>query len=200
VALEYFTLAEIRALPDVTEGGYSDAVIEAANAHFVSIVEREVGTSFISRTVTDEVHDGGVYEIILKKRFVLSVTSATENGTAVTDTLSVSSNGLLQRFATGSYTPKVWLSGSRNIRVTYSAGYSATCPADLKSAVMWATRDRLITQGSQNGIDVRRTSVTNDLGGTTQFLLPGEKRPTGYPELDALIASYQRSTSPLGIA
>jgi hypothetical protein len=190
VALEYFTLAEIRALPDVTEGGYSDAVIEAANAHFVSIVEREVGTSFISRTVTDEVHDGGVYEIILKKRFVLSVTSATENGTAVTDTLSVSSNGLLQRFATGSYTPKVWLSGSRNIRVTYSAGYSATCPADLKSAVMWATRDRLITQGSQNGIDVRRTSVTNDLGGTIQYVLPGEKRPTGYPELDAVIARW----------
>jgi hypothetical protein len=57
---------------------------------------------------------------------------------------------------------------------------------------LWAARDRLMSQGSQNGIDVRRTSVTNDLGGTIQYVLPGEKRPSGYPELDAVIGRWSR--------
>lgn len=198
---DYFTLTEFRTLPemdDTTE--YTEAKVLAAAAHFTEIVEREVGTSFIARTVTNEVHDGGSAQIILGKRFVLSVTSATENGVAVTDTLSVSSNGILHRFATGSYTPGAWRPGVRNLRVTYQAGYSATCPADLKSAIMWATRDRLLSQNGENTHDPRMSSMTNDLAGTTQFVLPGEKRPTGYPELDALIASYQRTTSPVGIA
>ena len=54
-----------------------------------------------------------------------------------------------------------------NVVVTYSAGEYATVPADIKGAVMWATRDRLLSEKSENGIDPRRTSMTTDLGGTT---------------------------------
>jgi hypothetical protein len=94
----------------------------------------------------------------------------------------------------------VWTAGAGNVVVTYTAGRYTTCPDDIKDAVMWATRDRLLSQGDRAGIDVRRTSMSNDLGGTTTYLLPGEKRPTGYPDLDALISSYTRTTPSLGFA
>jgi hypothetical protein len=192
VALEYFTLVEFRALPDMADvSKFSDTRVDEAAANIVKIIEREVGTSFIARTVTDEVHDGGVYEIILKKPFVLSVASATENGTAVTDTLSVSSNGLLQRFASGSYTPKMWRAGSRNLRVTYSAGYSSTVPADVKEAAMRGTRAYLLETRDQAGVIDRRSTMTNDLGGSTTFVIAGKDHPTGYPQVDAVIVGWR---------
>jgi hypothetical protein len=64
---------------------------------------------------------------------------------------------------------------------------------------MWATRDRLLGQGDMAGIDVRRTTVATEFG-TTSYVLPGEKRPTGYPDLDALIASYIRTAPSFGFA
>jgi hypothetical protein len=200
VALEYFTLAEIRALPDVTEGSYSDAVIEAAEAFFVSIVEREVGVPFIPRTFVDTLDGNGRAELVLTHDQIRSLTSVTVNGVSVTVGNLTAADGVLRYSTSGGGAGTTWTQGVSNVVVTYSAGEYTTCPADVKNAVMWATRDRLISQGSQNGIDVRRTSITNDLGGTTQFLLPGEKRPTGYPELDAVIASYVRNTVSLGFA
>jgi hypothetical protein len=187
---DYFTLAELRALPDCSGSTFTDAQINAAAAHFVDIVEREVGFPMISRTLVES-YDGGRYEIFLRSPLVVSVTSATENGTTVTDTLRVTPSGILTRYASAStFTPKAWLPGYGNVTVTYVAGKTA-CPDDVKGAVMWATRDRLLSQTDQSGIDVRRTTVNNDFG-TTTYVLPGEKRPTGFPELDAIIASHKR--------
>jgi hypothetical protein len=93
----------------------------------------------------------------------------------------------------------VWTCGVSNVTVVYSAGDFATCPADIKDAVMWATRDRLLSQDARTGSDARKTTVNTEYG-TTTYVLPGEKRPTGYPELDALIASYLRSTPSYGFA
>jgi hypothetical protein len=83
-----------------------------------------------------------------------------------------------------------------NVVVTYTAGLYSACPPDVKDAVMWAVRDRLLGQDDRAGIDIRKTSQSNDLGGVTTYILPGEKRPTGYPDLDAVIASRQRSLGP----
>ena len=192
MALEYFTLAEFRELPEMYDAAkFTDTRIDAAAAHIVGILELEVGTSFVARTVTDEVHSGGCYEIILNSPFVLSATSATENGTTVTDTLSVSHNGLLQRFASGSYVPKAWLSGSRNLRVTYEAGYAATVPADIKEATMRGTRAYLLETRDQAGVLDRRSQITNELGGSTTFVIAGKDHPTGYPQVDAVIVAWR---------
>ncbi len=51
-------------------------------------------------------------------------------------------------------------------------------------------------KGDLSGVDVRKTSVNTDFG-TTNYILPGEKRPTGYPELDAIL--LRRSRGP-GVA
>jgi hypothetical protein len=189
VALDYFTLAELRALPDVTEGGFTDAQITFEAEVMQSAVESACQASFVGRATVETLDGTGGTTLRLKTPYVISITSVTVDGVTLTDQFTVDA-GILERRTAGTYTSQPWTRGRRNIVVTYSAGYSSSPPSDIKGAVMWAVRDRLLTKGSQNGIDVRRTSVTNDLGGTVQYVLPGEKRPTGYPELDAVIARW----------
>lgn len=196
---EYFTLPELNALPNMGEQRYTDARKEAAAAYVVGIIERVVGTSFVARTVTAEVHDGGAYEIVLDKPHVISVTSATESGSAVTDSLSVK-GGVLQKFASGSYTPGWWTTGTRNVTVTYQAGYSAAAPADLKEAALLATRWRLIASNSNSDMNARQTSITNEMGGTVQYAIASAERPTGYPEVDAVIIGWRDRLNVFGFA
>ena len=196
---EYFTLAEFRLLPDTSNATkYPDALVLDAAAYVTAILEREVGTSFISRTVTGEIHDGGTCEIVLRAPFVLSVTSATENGVTVTDTLRAQS-GVLRRFATAGYSPGWWSTGTGNVAVTYAAGYSAAPPADIKSAVMQGTRARLMDTSATAGINDRRTSMTNE-SGTVSFVIAGEGRPTGYPVVDEVIMGWKRKLDVFGFA
>lgn len=193
---EYFTLEEFQALPECGLGTFTEAEVDAAEGFFVSILEREVGSPFVLRAETVTLDGSGSAALILPRADIAALSAVTVDGDVVDVGLLSSSSGIL-RYLTGG---TVWPCGVGNIEVTYAYGAYATVPADVKSAVMWATRDRLLSQSNQNGIDVRRTSMTNDLGGTIQYVLPGEKRPTGYPELDALIASYQRNTPTFGFA
>lgn len=194
---EYFTLAELRALPDVSDAArFPDVRCEAAAAHIVSIIEREVGTSFIPRTITDEPHDGGGDAIILFNPRVLSVISAKENGVAVTDTLMVR-NGILLRLS-GGY-PAYWRLGYNNVLVTYSSGYTAVPPADVKEMALKGTRAHLLATAADVGINDRRTSMSTDMG-VIQFTTAGENRPTGYPEVDAMIMGWKAQVDFLGFA
>lgn len=197
---EYFTLAELNALPNMGEGRYTDARKEAAAAYVVGIIERVVKTSFVARAVTDERHDGGRDGIVLRHPYVVSVTSATESGVAVTDTLRVV-NGVLRRFSSAtSFAPVSWSSGIGNVLVTYQSGYSSTAPADVKEAALLATRWRLIASNSNSDMNARQTSMTNDMGGTTQYAVAGAERPTGYPEVDAVIIGWRDRLNVFGFA
>jgi hypothetical protein len=190
MALEYFTEAELKALPDMSSE--STARIEAAGAWAVEVIERIVGTSFIARTVTDEVHDGGSNQVILEKPYVLSVTSATQNGVAVTDDLRVR-GGILRKFSGAtSFAPMVWTAGCGNISVTYESGYSSTPPADIKEAALAATRWHLLEGRASNVHSPRQTSITNEMGGTVNFATAGSDRPTGYPDVDAVIVGWRK--------
>jgi hypothetical protein len=196
---DYFTLAELRALPDMNDSArYTDARVESAAAYIVSVIERVVRASFVARTVTDEVHDGGTYDIVLRNSHVLSATSATVGGVAVTNTLSVL-GGVLQQYAPGATSPTLWTAGSRNVKVTYEAGYSVVPPADIKEAALQGTRARLLSKDSQASIDDRRTSMTTELG-TVQYVIAGENRPTGYPEVDAVILGWRDTLNTFGFA
>lgn len=192
---DYFTLAELRALPDCAGSAFTDAQINAAAAYFTAIVEREVGFPFIPRTYTETFDGCGQRAILLGQAYIRSLTSVTVDGVSVSVGSFTTASGVLRylNWATWSY------SAPSNVVVVYSASKYATCPADVKDAVMWATRDRLMAQSDQNDVDIRKTSITTDYG-TTSYILPGEKRPTGYPDLDAVIASYVRNTASLGFA
>lgn len=192
---EYFTLVELRALPDVSNSTtFPDATVEAAAARVVSIIERVCQTSFVARTVTGEVHDGGCYEIFLDKPWALSVTSATENGVAVTDTLRLNNVRVL-RYASGSYTPRPWLAGFDNVAITYQAGYSATVPADIKDAALQATRYRLLTRASTASMNDRATSITNEFGNVNLSVATNDT-PFGLPEVDSVVTSWRDYLSP----
>ena len=193
---EYFTLAEIQALPDMAAA--STAAVDAAEAYFVKIVERELDRAFVPRTITDELDGNGTGTLYLTRSDVISLTSVMVDGVSVSTALLTGRHGRLRYKVSngGWHTP--FLRGVANVTVVYSAG-QATPPADIKDAVMWATRDRLLSQDYRTGSDARRTSVNTQFG-TTTYVLPGEKRPTGYPELDAVIASYMRSTPSYGFA
>lgn len=210
---DYFTIAEFRALPDMSDTDrYSDALVLLRAAEVTGIIEREVGTSFVARQVTDEPHNGGPvqplpgapgviaylplvgsYSIVLDSDYVQTgqPVTATENGDAVTDDLVVT-HGVLRRFSPGDRIyPLPWLPGTGNVLVSYVAGYSAQPPPDIKAAAMDGTRYRLLEKDSQAGIDARRTSTTTEMG-TTTFVVAGEKRPTGYPDVDSVILGWAR--------
>lgn len=196
---DYFTLAEFRLLPDMgSSTTYSDDQILAAAAYFTAIVEREIGEPFIPRTFTETLSGAGAYGLVLGQSHVRSIGSLTVGGTTV-DTSLIDTFGGVLRYKANLYAGPVWTPGVANVVVTYVAGRYSAAPADIKDAVMWATRDRLLGQSDQNGVDIRRTSLATDMG-TVSYVLPGEKRPTGYPELDALIASYVRTTPSFGFA
>jgi len=190
---EYFTLVEFRLLPQMSDDEqYPNARVEAKAAEAVADIEREVGTSFIGREVTER-YDGTRGGINLRKRYVLAdpAPEATESGVAVTDDLVVD-DGILYRFVTGASTPSGWARGRLNVEVTYTAGYSDEPPADIKEAAMQLTRLRLLETDSHAVMDARATQLTNEMGGTTTYAVAGLERPTGYPMIDAKIMSWKR--------
>lgn len=190
---DYFTLAEFQLLPDLPSA--TEAEVLAAAAYFTEIVEREVGRPLVPRTFTETFSGCGSRQLVLGQPDIRSLTTVTVDGASVNVALLTAVSGVLQYLGGG-----LWSGATpSNVVVVYSAGKFATCPADIKNAVMWATRDRLLEQSNQAGIDVRKTSVSTEFG-VTSYVLPGEKRPTGYPELDALIASYSRKVPSLGFA
>lgn len=198
---DYFTLAELRALPDVSNASkYPDSRVLDVAAQFVAIIEREVGVAFIARTVTAERHDGGTDEITLNRGYVRSITSATENGVAVSDTLTADAGGVLLRFSgANGGTPISWASGRRNVSVTYVHGYSAAPPADIKAQALKATRLELMATAATNGMNDRQTSLSTEQG-VIGFIVAGPDRPTGYPQLDAVIKGWQARLDVLGFA
>ena len=85
-------------------------------------VELDLGRAIVKQTVT-ETRDGGNPVIRLKKTPVISVTSVTENGAALTSgDYILRRSSMLQRGTTTSRWR--WASGWENVTVTYVAGYA----------------------------------------------------------------------------
>lgn len=198
MSFDYFTEAELRVLPDMGDTArYTTDRLSAAHDWIVDIIEREVGTSFVGRTITDEVHDG-YSPLVLDEPFVISVTSATESGTAVTDTLDVRGNVVTRRSA-GSWVALPWVPGVGNVLVTYVAGYTETPPGDIKEAALKAARLHLLEGDDRAAIDERRTSITSEVG-TISLTVPDADHPTGYPSVDAVIVGWRSRLDVLGFA
>jgi len=188
---EYFTLVELRALPQMADATlYSEARCLAAAAHVTAVIERFVDTSFIARTVTSEIHDGGGNVVFLKKPWALSVTTATENGTAVTDTLRLKDQRVLRYSSATTYTPKSWLAGCDNVAITYQAGYSATVPSDIKEAALRATRLHLLATNSNAAPTARQTQLVTE-NGTVTLPPASSDRPFGQPDIDSVILGWR---------
>lgn len=198
---EYFTLPELRALPQLGEADrYPTDRCEAAAAWAVGVIEREVGTSFILRTVTDELHDGGALELVLEQPFAQNTAAlaVTENGTAVTATLRVRS-GVLRKYGAASI-PFAFAYGFANVSVTYEYGYSSTVPGDVKEAALQLTRAHLLETDSDGWSADRLAELTNEMGGTAKTATVDRDHPTGYPSIDAVIVAWRDKIDVFGFA
>jgi hypothetical protein len=200
--MAYFTTVEFRdVMPDMASAAnYPDARVELARDAIESLIEQVCGTSFIERTVTETVDGSGRNGILLSSAYVRSITSVTIDGVLETGYDYTFESGLLERNTTGGFTPSSWVCGRRNIVVVYTAGYSTAPPADLKMATMLATRDRVLVLSGAGGQSSRATSISNELGGTTQFSIANADNPTGLPEADATIMRWANYVRVPGIA
>lgn len=204
MALEYFSIGEFRALPHMGDTAkYPDARVEAVAARVVAVAEGSAGVSFIPREHIDvksgtRANQASGYAIVLVKRRPFEVTALTQSGVTLSPAelseLKVV-GGVVRWYAGGGTVPSPWEDGVDNIVVTYHAGYE-TVPADIKEAVMQATRSLLLSGAANSALDARRTSLTTEAG-TINFVVPGEGRPTGFPEVDEVLQRYRRSRAPL---
>lgn len=189
MTFEYFTLAELRALPDLEE--HDDDRLEEAHDWIAGIVERECETSFVVRTVTAERTTGsGLCALRLKDPYVRSVTAVTVDGVVYSApelaALYLEDGYLEQPIGT------VWSDATRgNVTVTYTAGYATAPPADLKQAMMRGARNWVLTNAAWSGKDSRATSINNEYG-NIQLMVATVDHPTGLPDVDATIMAWAR--------
>ena len=203
MALEYFTEAELRALPQMSDTvTYTSARIDAAGAWAVTTFEQFCGVAFIPRSYTER-FDGSRanrtnFGLVLTKRRATAVTALKQDGVLFTagELLELYvDGGVVKRLPAGTYVPRAWNEGIGNIEGTYTHGF-AQVPGDVKEAALQVTRSRLLGTNSNADFDDRRTSMTTEMG-TVNFVIAGEDRPTGYPEVDAVLQRYRKARAPL---
>lgn len=193
---DYFTLDELRALPQMGDTvKYPDDRVEAAAAYIVGIIEREVDTAFVSRTVTNEIHDGGGATIVLDHADVTAVTTLTVDGVAVDPSNYVVTSGVV-RLTSGVFGAGI---GNVSVTYTYSQGdiLDGVSFADVKEVALKGTRAHLLATGQNTAMDDRRTSLNTEAG-TISFTVAGTDHPTGYPEVDATIVAWRNRVGGLG--
>jgi len=194
----YFTEEELRDLPQMDDTTrYTESRITAAREWIESIIERKVGASFEPRTFT-ETFDGdranSMVGIILSQPYAREVTAFVSNGvTFSVDQLAALSirDGVLIQRAGGWFTATApWQPGRRNLVATYSAYLMTTPPADIKEASLTAVRDWLLRRYAQQGVSDRAMSIQNEMGNTVFATANDLFRPTGIPDVDAVIMGW----------
>lgn len=196
-------MADFRLLPDMASAtNYPDALVLEAAAYITAIIDREIFGSvqgqligFIPRTITETLDGSGYNHLVLSTPYVRSLTSVTIGGTSV-GTSGVDVQGGVLRYTNRG----VWTSGIGNVVVQYTAGFGTAVPADIRGAAMHGTRYRLLTTSAKSSQAARAVSTSNEAGGTTTYVIAGPDRPTGFPEVDAVIMGWKARTASFGFA
>lgn len=221
----YFSLPEIRQLPDILPDRYPDPMVDLARGWIEQIIERTCRTSFVYRekteTITREIQPaagqlglvgvssgygygwptgGDISSLFLSSLYVRSVSAVSVDGVPLSAddlaALRIRKGGILRWPVT---TSCGW-AGSEDVTVTYLAGYSETPPGDIKAAAMQAVRYRLLTfYNGKSGPSDRMMSMSTEQGTTQYSTASPEGRPTGLPEVDAVIVGWARELNAVGV-
>lgn len=219
----YFDIDDLRALPDVDdEGAYPDARVERARRWIEAIVDRHCHTSFVRR-YHRQVFDGdrlnAAGTLLLREQWIRDVLSVKVDGTFFTTDqlaqLAVFDEGRIERYRTGygvfdntvyqgwaygdGFGATPWPRGRRNIDVRYAAGWSDEPPDDLAEVAVSAARHHLLDVDGESGIPTRATSITNEYG-NVNLSTANEDRPTGIPNVDAVLNGWRETVRIPGIA
>lgn len=195
MALEYFVEADLRALAQMDNTTlYPLARVDAVAAFVVGRIEGFCRTAFVTRSAT-ETHDAGC-EIVLRQPFALALTTVMVDGVSVNVADLSLASGVVRYKAGGTFAA----ANLGGVAVAYTHGYSVTPPLDVKEVALAWTRYRLLATNSNVEHDARRTQVTNDMGGTTTYAVASKDRPSGYPEVDAVLVDWRDRLNVFGFA
>jgi prepilin-type processing-associated H-X9-DG protein len=185
VTFSYVTLAELRALPNLADTAkFTNAELVAATDWFETLFEDYTGVAWVPRTATDERHSGNGNVVFLDHLFPRTITAVRSYSDAATSTaytaneladLRLEPSGAIRRNTLGWFTSAYGL-----IAVDYTHGWDAP-PADVIEAAKVAIRAHLIDDYQAN----RQFAVSTEAG-IIRTSQPGEGRPFGLPEVDAV--------------
>jgi hypothetical protein len=176
----YVSLADIRAIPSLSNAtSYPNDKLEEARIWFEDKAEIFCGRAFVPR-FGHEVLDGtGSDTIFLDHLNIRTLLYVKVNGVAQTGltTWDLKRSGKVVR-DTG-----VFAAGELNVEVGFEYGLDEP-DADLRAAALTAIKAKLL--GDRSGIPERALTMTTDVGGFT-LALAGKDRPTGIPDVDAVL-------------
>jgi hypothetical protein len=136
-----FTVAEARAFDKqqlASSTDYTNAAIIAKEEEVRDFLARVCSVDFLPTTHTDEYQDGlGGSSLLLDWPLVTAVTAASIRSDTTWTDLTVTELGQLQVFDTGElyWDGGYWPVGRRNVKLTYTAGYT-TVPDLIKRAAL----------------------------------------------------------------
>jgi hypothetical protein len=183
----FFELADLRAVDGLAGNStlYPTAALRAARDRVETFFEDVTAEAWVPRFAR-ETHTGdGGSLIVLDQVSGRSVVSVSLDGVAATDLtiFKLLPEGLER--TTGAFTsPSGGADG--NVIVEYLYGADEP-PADLWGAAMRLARHMVL--GSNSRIDERTMAMTTDFG-TFQLGTASSKRPSGLPEVDAVLSRY----------
>lgn len=182
-----FSIGEARGfdqiLADPTE--YPTSVIRNAREVVEDFLEDRCNVAFVPRAAREVLTGRGSRRLLLPHSHLLALISGSVDGMALTqgeiDELELEEKGAIQR-----PTGKVWAAGAE-VGLHYEHGHTRA-PADVSRAGLKLLYHYLIAHVS--GLPERAIQQTTEVG-TFTLSFAGERRPSGIPEVDAVIAAYR---------
>lgn len=186
----YAELADIRALDALTsQASYPTAKLEAARARAEARFEEATGVAWVPRHTRESLAGTNTTRLLLASRPPRSLIAASIDGTTVADltTLTLRSWGVVER--SSGLTFPVPTTTPTNVVVEYTYGYDQP-PNDLRLAFL--TYCRYLLLDTRSRIPDRASVMSTDFG-TFTLTTAGFKRPTGLPDVDAVLNDYDQT-------
>lgn len=191
----YATLAEIRALDALSNTTkYPTAKLEAARAQAEDRFEDATGVAWVPRFHRETLAGDNTTQLLLKWPRPRSLLATSIDGTAAADltVFSLYPTGIIER-ASGVPWPR-GVTASGNVVVEYTHGYDQP-PEDLRQAFLTYVRYLILDTTAR--IPDRASAMSTEMG-TFQLVTAGFKRPTGLPEVDAVLNDHDHSVAGIG--
>lgn len=191
----YASLAEIRALDALSNTSkYPTAKLEAARMQAEDRFEDATGVAWVPRYYRETLVGDNTTTLLLTWPKPRTVTAVSIDGTAASDLtlFSLYPTGVIERKSDVRW--PVGSTSTGNVVVAYTHGYDQPSE-DIRQAFL--TYVRYLVLDTTSRIPDRASSYSTDFG-TFQLVTAGFKRPTGLPEVDAVLNDHDHSVAGIG--
>lgn len=197
VGAYYADLAEIRALDALgNTSKYPEATLARARWQAEDRFEEATGVAWVPRHDRQDLAGDNTGELLLRWPRPRTLIAVTIDGTpaADLDTFTLYDTGIIERNSRLTWPRGTTTTG--NVIVEYTHGYDRP-PEDLRQAFLAYVRYLVLDTTSR--IPDRAASYSTEFG-TYQLVTAGFQRPTGLPEIDAVLNDHSHRVAGVGIA